>query len=534
MAKIPHGAVVAVGKHPIPAGADVKADTVSSVDDLDAEPLDASDRAAGRGPQQPDSLDVLKPSTVTGAAARGMVQGTTLGFGDEAMGAADTASEASARARQAIGIEQAPMRDPVPAVNPTSPHISKSWKGNNDQSTADFLKEQDRIIPEQPAEETPQASLRNVYRRARNSYAAENEASRTAHPVVYEGSKLLGNVAAPIPGGAAKTSTGIAGRIAQSATQGLKFGLLNGAGESDADLASLDPNQAKSFLGDVGVGGALGELGGAAGGVISEGASKLAARFGRNAAEAAAARLASKLEKATASAEGAANQKKQAAYRIYEDLMNRIKDPNADPMKVRDAEDWLASPEVRELADSVFGNKVKDAPQAIEAWKAKLADLAAVPDKVAKEQAEYLGKNSLTNDVLPRVLHYGKPAAAAAIGGLLGGPAGAGGGAVVGAALGKPGRAAANLVKTPRFQIQLNELLSSSSEGLGAIIDDVAPALAAGETHETRDFLQPSDEDPKSKPETLRETLQRLRDEPVKSGAPIKKSWGKLGDRFNR
>ncbi len=488
MAKIPQGAAVAIGKHPIPAGATVKPDASQRIDPLDGE----------AAPEESTTDALLKPASVTGAAARGLAQGTTLGFGDEAMGAIDTGVDQLHRRAQEVWLEQAPMRDAVPAVNPTSPHIAKSWTGNKGQSAGDFAKEQDRIIPEQPAEEIEQPSLRNVYRAARDRFRDDNDASKAAHPYVYGGSELVGSIA--VPGGGAAKGAGLASKVYQGAKGGAKLGAVMAAGTSGADLASGDVNEAKKFVADTSTGALLGAGGGALGGVADAAASRLASRFGGAATAARAAKEAADLEEAVASATGALGQKTQDANRTLENLTNALKNENVPELLKRDIEEFLATKEGKDLAAGVAASSLSAAPRKMGELAEKKAALVAAPEEAAKKSSEYFAKNTLTNDVAPRVAHYGKPAAAAVLGGALGGPAGSAAGPVIAAAVGKPGRAAANLWRTPRFQVQLNELLATGAEGLGDLFGSASPAIAAQKTPEARMALATKtlEEDPEA------------------------------------
>ncbi len=443
MAKIPQGAAVSVGRHPIPAGASIQ---------VEAQP-------------EADSLDILKPEASVGATGRGIIQGASLGFGDEAMGAADTVTEAGKRARQGLGLEAPDVGDADPSSNPNSAPMKKSWGASPPQTIKP-------IVPELPPIEP---SLADVYRKARDSYRADNQKSADAHSRLYGAGKFAGGLAVPIPGGA---GVGLAGKVAVGAAKGLGYGAASGVGESNAeDIGGMAKDAAKS--------GALGAAGGAAGGALAAGASRLASRFGAGAAAARTAAAADDLEKAIATAKGELGHSVQDSNRALLNLKEALKDPNVDDIIKRDIEAFLGSAKGRELVNQVAQNTLDAAPEKLGNMAAKQAAYRNAPMEAAAKSAADDAKSTLQSDVVPRAWHYLRPALAAGVGGFVGGPLGAAAGGVLGAAAGKPGRAIANLMKSPRFQSHSMDALESLFEGTAPMATKTgivgAESLADGE-----------------------------------------------------
>lgn len=411
--------------------------------------------------------DRLKPTDALVAPALGAVQGASLNFGDEAMGAADTVLEAGKQGRQALGLESKPPVDADPALNPNTPAIRKSFAPTQPAQSKP-------VVPE-VIEERAQPSLADTYRKARDSYRADNEAAEKAHPNLYGAGEFVGGMSVPIPG---PTVTGFLPKVAVGAAKGLGYGVLSGAGKSEADLTRPSQDSVSHFANDVETSGELGAAGGAVGGALEYGVGKLAAKFGNKANAAETALKADDLEEIRNSNLGAMRQKKGEIYRLLERANLDAANPNLEEADRETAKAFLSSPYGRELAKTAARNLMTDAPEQLGGLRAAEEKFAGSSAEAAKKSEDYLAKSTLRADVLPRLAHYGKPIASAAAGGLLSGPVGAGAGALAGAAVGKPSRAIANLRGTPRFQIQTNRTLESALGTLGEGASKAAPVTA--------------------------------------------------------
>lgn len=401
-----------------------------------AQPVVAAVRRDQSQPQRPplnDDEDTSESApTSLQSAASGVVQGASLGFGDEISAALDLVPEATHRTAQAIGLaEKAPA----------------SIEGHVDQESAN------------DAATASRGTLADYYRQMRDRYRAENKEADAAHPVLYGGGKIAGSLVVPIPGGTAKT---LGGKMALGAAKGLGFGTTMGVGESDAqDLGGIAKDAAKT--------GALGAAGGAAGGLVESGASALAARFGSAAEGVRTAAAADALEKAMAAAKGALGHSVQDSNRALINMKEALKDPNVEDFVKRDIEAFLGSQKGKDLVNQVAQNTLDSAPEKLGNMANKKADLANAPLEAAAKFAANDAKSSLANDVLPRLWHYARPALAAGIGGVVGGPIGAAAGGLLGAAAGKPGRAIANLARNPRFQSHALDALETAARPIGEL-----------------------------------------------------------------
>lgn len=237
--------------------------------ETDRAPLEASDLAAPARVTRDPLLKALDPyigkDSQGGAIARGIVQGGTLGFGDELMGAIDAAAAGNA------------VLEVDPAVNPNGPAISKSWGAAQPAGTKPIIPES---VPEAPSDE-------ETYRRMRDRYRADNDASRRAFPKTYMGGEIAGGLAVPIPGGAAVKGAGILAKAKAAAPGAAALGAAYGLGSSEAELtdSKLDPMGAAK---DAAVGAGFGAASTVPGAILGRGLDKLSARFGKVADDASA------------------------------------------------------------------------------------------------------------------------------------------------------------------------------------------------------------------------------------------------------
>lgn len=185
---------------------------------------------------------VFSPHTAIGAGVHGLTQGSTLGFGDEAMGAASAAGDAISDALDA--------RERV---------ADAKRRGTYDPSAATPQEREDL------AEEQSGPSLVSRYERNRDQFRASNETADKEHGGAYFAGDLLGSFAVPMPGSTAKGM----GKVLAYGKQGLKLGLANGLGRSNSDLTKGDFGGALRDMGSGGLSGAL------TAGLLGAGAAKL-------------------------------------------------------------------------------------------------------------------------------------------------------------------------------------------------------------------------------------------------------------------
>lgn len=399
---------------------------------------------------EPHSLDALKPDTTAGAVLRGATQGVTLGFGDEGMAVADTIAENVKRQGQNIGILKKDAVDADPAVNPNSPAITKSFGPTQ--------KAGNKPIAPETTEERAKPSLVDVYRNARDSYRADNKKAEEASPVAYGLSEFGGNMAVPIPGGAVK---GLVPKILANTAKGAAFAGVTAAGNSEADLSKGEGGR---FVDDVSHGAKWGGAAGGVSGVLEYGGGKLGERFAKNAKDVDTQLRADKISENLKSAVGSHGHDIQDTNRNLENLRTALADPASSPQLKADIKEFMGTQGYKDLVEQAGRNSLDASPLKFARNAASKQAIRDAPAMANKEIDEYLAQSTLKEDVLPRVMHYAKPAVAAILGGMAAGPVGAGGGAVIAAAAGKPGRAVSNLIKNKRFQIGAWNAFESGAE----------------------------------------------------------------------
>jgi len=193
-----------------------------------AQPVPAAPPAAGANPYA-DLMGWGVPETPSQgqSLARGALQGASMGFGDEAAAAIDTAVSH------------------VPGLRMLAQKLHSS---------------------DLPAIDNPDLT----YQQRREAYREKNRAAQEANPLTYLGGEIGGGLATGklIPVGPAKS---LGGAIVQGAKAGAKLGAVNALGASQADLTQGDVGQAASdvLTGTAG-GGLLGAGLGGGGHVVSK------------------------------------------------------------------------------------------------------------------------------------------------------------------------------------------------------------------------------------------------------------------------
>lgn len=275
---------------------------------------------------------------------------------------------------------------------------------------------------------SPESSLGELYRRNRDSFRREADATKAEHPLAYGGAELAGGLASSfLPG------LGIS-KGAKAAQVLLKSALAGGVGALGQDQADLTRGEYGRAALDTGVGTALGAgaggIGIGLGGLGQKAFQRVAGideAVARKAAEAAAAE--------TASARSAAGRAAQDAYKQLEHLR--------ELGKLR-----ALSPEEAQVAASLEGELGDKAQQKLlSSVAAKDATSAAYVDALQSEAqrakdiaAQKLSGGDAMSQLKARALRYGLPAVGGALAGMTGfgghgGLVGAGSGALMGAGL---------------------------------------------------------------------------------------------------
>lgn len=320
-------------------------------------------------PTDPETLD---PKSLSGTAMRSFGKGGSLGLSDELSGAMGAVDELGRRVRTVLG---ATGDGSVPVEQENLP-----------------LKD----------------ALLARYRRERDEMRNETAAGERENPKTALAAELTGAVAMPAPGpGKVKGVVGLT-------KYGAKLGAASALGNSDADLT-------RGELGDAAADVAIGAGGGAAIGALTAplqvSASRLSGLLRREAQGVRAdkfGKLADAADKEIASLKGEFGSATQAGSRANENVGRAVGGlggmsgaPSVDPATQRRALLTLSDPKFRELADSVANNtidSVGDKLSAINRTKnAYEAALAGRDAKIQSQFADYFGRSSLREDVLPRV-----------------------------------------------------------------------------------------------------------------------------------
>lgn len=429
-------------------------------------------------PVEPDPLDVLKPTRPLGAAMGGALQGATFGFSDEMFGAAGVVDEATKRARQAVGLEDEDATEAQPAHNPNGPDITKSW-GPTQRGG-------DRPVITQDDTPPPRPGVVDVYRSVRDDFRNRNRASEKAQPLAYGAAELAGNMVVPIPGSSAVKGASLAARAGAGAKAAAKFGAVLGAGKSESDSLG-------EIAGDAAMTAAVAAPLGAVGGAMAGGADALANRFGARAAAVRKARDAAikdAVESERASLLGKARSATQEASRDVE-VLARPGDPRSLPVQAQ-VNRFVDSPEAAELADKIATSKLASAPDRIKRMDSAMAThdafAADAPNEIARRIATQ-EKKGIASEAMPRLKTYANRIIPPAVGSMIGAAVsddkatGAAVGAVTGgvlaAAMGSPGTALANMMKSPAFRIGIAEMQQGASNAIGNALGRFGPAAAA-------------------------------------------------------
>lgn len=320
---------------------------------------------------------------------------------------------------------------------------------------------------------SPGASLRELYKRNRDTFRREDAAAKDAHPWAYGGAELAGSIPTSfVPGLNVGKGAGLAATVGKTALAGG----LTGMGTSNADTA-------RGLAIDTGVGTALGGGLGAAG----KGLGRLGERFLGKASgirEAVAEKAAEDAAAATASARSAAGTAATDAYKQVENIAERA----GGMRQLTPDEAHLAASLEQELADKARARLPESAARK-EAKAAEYAEQLATEAARAKAIAtEKLSGAEALRQVKARAIRYGLPAVGGAmLGGSHGSLLGAGTGAMVGAGFRPMMHSLKRLAQNPAIAEPvaratgnaINSLVPAATRSAGAAGLELSPELAA-------------------------------------------------------
>lgn len=389
---------------------------------------------------------LASPKDALGMAVRTFGHGASLGMTDELSGLMGVSDELGRRERTALGIKG---ESSTPTVDPEKPLLS---------------------------------ALLDRYRLERDSTREDLQKGRDEFPIGAPATEFLGTLSIPLPGpGKAKAGSSLLAALGKGAATGAALGGGMAAGNSEADLTK---GELGKFGGEVLEGAMLGAPFGALGGGLGlRYANK--AQTAANDAVAAQQKLA---DKAFASARGSFGAEASGGNRQLELLREILQNPQATAEQKAKAAAFLQSDEGLALVRGVYEGALTRSPDAlsrVEAAKAGMLDAAAnqAPDAVQSAADDFLNKSTLIEDVFPRAKKYAARALPQYISRLFGGgDSGQVAATVVGAQLGDPGTALANMLRNARFR-------HSSANTLGTVAPQAAK-LGAAEAKAVADWLR--------------------------------------------
>jgi hypothetical protein len=432
---------------------------MTEAEELEMLELEEEEAMAGQAPQA--SAEAPGEDAVT-SAGRGLSQGLSFGFADEALGALQSKfGKAAPWLFTSIGdLAEGKTREPV----------------------------------------------EQGYSEARDEYRQLNEQSKAANPNAHMGGEFGGSMIAAksIPGG--KT-------LGSAIASGGAMGLLSGLGTGTSDVANGDVGGGAL---ESGLGGVIGMAGGAAGyglgkaiqSVANSSPAKWVQGKISKAVGDAGEQAAAKVDDIIASAQGRYRGKVQEASRDLEVLLREAAEGVGE---VADkARAFLKTPEADALRNMVLENKLISAPERIGdvgGLKKQFSDLVADRERAVMDAQGQILADPLKKQVAPRMRkqvmdRVAVPAIGSAVGAglgaLFGGEDNRGTGAAVGMGLGsafagaagaalggRPSTAFENMVKHPGVRNAwwngVKRMLVDAPQALGEFGPQLSRALQRGE-----------------------------------------------------
>lgn len=421
-----------------------------------------------------NALDALKPERPLGATMQGIVQGGTLRFGDEIMGAIDTREEMAKRMRQAVGTEAPDVTEATPAVNPNTPEIRKSWGPSQPAGTK----------PEIPEDTTPtpKPGLADTYRSLRDRYRDDNKTAQKAHPALHAVGEVAGGTGIPIPGAGLMKGAPLVAKMGLGAAQAGGLGAAYSLGGSEKeDFGEMRDDAIKDA--------ALTAPAGVAGAVVGHVGGKLAERFG-GAAQKASSRADDLVErdamKLYKRATGSLGGEVTAGRNADEVMAEIIASPAATAEQKAAAQSLVNDPARLKMVQRVYDNAIRGFPARMDSMvKAEqgVQEAAAknTPEALAAAREELLA-NPIRKRVLPSLVDRAKRHIIPAVGTGLGLTAAhlTGIDPVYGLAAGHLfGKTSKQLLSHPSVQKLIFGALESSTSGLSRAIAKTGMTIAA-------------------------------------------------------
>lgn len=374
-------------------------------------------------------IEAVTPKPTRGEArGRGLLQGGSLMFGDEASGGVAALASTA----------QTPWsRTPGPRA------LAKAYPGvPYAEAASRWFNENRPDVESAGAAERGRLAAPAAYVAERDKQRAANEAAREAHPGTFLGYQIMG--AAP-----AIVATGGAG-LAGSAL----LGAAQGAGSSDA-------NSVGGLLGDTAVGGGLGALGhgaatlagGAARGLLGFAKNRLGQALARQTADAAEAKAA-----ALHSAGSTLGNARAEANRVVEAIRFLAQEETLTAAQQAELAALKANPAYPEAVETLIGSLKGRLPAV--AGKVAQAEAGVAAAQGGKSVSELAAegvsrKAAWERGIKPRLLRYGPVAAGTIAGTMFGGPVGSAVGALAGAGTRPMIRATLRGIKDPAVQTML-------------------------------------------------------------------------------
>jgi len=309
------------------------------------------------------------------------------------------------------------------------------------------------------------------YRNARDFYRAKNRQAEAAGPVLYNTAQVGGAVLPAVL--SAGTSTAAAPAAAKGGAALLKTVLpqaARAAGQGALQGAGYAEGDSKNLAGDTALGAALGLGGYGAGKVLGKTLSYVA-RKGAEKAGLATARAGAKASELAAepvvSARGAYGNAVQQGSRYIENLM-RLEESMTPEQKAL-YEGLKSSGVVPDLQKQIAQSTLERLPAQAETIAAKKAALealqkAAEQDAAAKTAA-LLSPAEMKSQLAARAWRYGPPAVGSLIGSAVGGPMGTAIGALAGAGTRPMVQSLRRMANTPAVQKAIGETMQKGAEG---------------------------------------------------------------------
>lgn len=317
-------------------------------------------------------------------------------------------------------------------------------------------------------------TVRQLYRLNRDTFRREDAGAKAAHPIAYGGAQIAASIPATfVPG----LNVGKGAGLARTMLSTGAAGALAGAGESTADDLG-------GMAADTLIGGGLG----AGAGALGYGLGKLAGKAADKArlARADAGELANKAaQKTFRTARSSFGGEASAIINSYDNATKVAANVGGifEPQMVAEAQARLNDPKFIALVRRAAQNSLD---QGVDRLTGSLATAENVFETAKKgiqpqaidAKADELLASPIRKQVVPRLKTYFSRIIPIATGTAIGGPGGAVVGGATAAAMGHPGTALANMLKSPGFRNMVFSGLETGENALSRTAVHSAPVGA--------------------------------------------------------